>query len=98
VSVSFDVTNTGHRAGAEIAEVYVGESHSRVPRPVKELKGFQKVRLNAGESRHVTITLDRRAFAYYNVENHDWIVDAGEFSVSVGSSSEKIELTDKISR
>jgi beta-glucosidase len=98
VSVSFDVTNTGHRAGAEIAEVYVGESHSRVPRPVKELKGFQKVRLNAGESRHVTITLDRRAFAYYNVENHDWTVDAGEFSVSVGSSSEQIELTGKISR
>jgi beta-glucosidase len=98
VSVSFDVTNTGHRAGSEVAEVYVGETHSSVPRPVKELKGFQKVRLDAGESRHVTITLDRRAFAYYNVEKHDWTVDAGEFSVSVGSSSEQIELTDKIPR
>src|SRR6202158_5116940 len=98
VSVSFDVTNTGHRAGAEVAEVYVGETHSSVPRPVKELKGFQKVRLDAGESRHVTVTLDRRAFAYYNVENHDWTVDAGEFSVSVGSSSEQIELTEKIPR
>ena len=65
---------------------------------MKELKGFQKLRLDAGESRHVTITLDRRAFAYYNVENHDWTVDAGEFSVSVGSSSEQIELTDKIPR
>ena len=65
---------------------------------MKELKGFQKVRLDAGESRHVTITLDRRAFAYYNVENRDWTVDAGEFSVSVGSSSEQIELTDKILR
>ena len=51
VSVSFDVTNTGHRAGAEVAEVYVGETHSSVARPVKELKGFQKVRLDAGESR-----------------------------------------------
>ena len=98
VSVSFDVTNTGHRAGAEVAEVYVGETHSSVPRPVKELKGFQKVRLDAGESRHVTVTLDRRAFAYYNVENHDWTVDAGEFSVSVGSSSEQIELTEKMPR
>ena len=98
VSVSFDVTNTGHRAGAEVAEVYVGETHSSVPRPVKELKGFQKVRLDAGESRHVTVTLDRRAFAYYNVENHDWTVDAGEFSVSVGSSSEQIELTETIPR
>jgi beta-glucosidase len=65
---------------------------------VKELKGFQKVRLDAGESRHVTINLDRRAFAYYNVENRDWTVDAGEFSVSVGSSSEQIELTGKIPR
>ena len=95
---SIIVTNTGHRAGAEVAEVYVGETHSSVPRPVKELKGFQKVRLDAGESRHVTVTLDRRAFAYYNVENHDWTVDAGEFSVSVGSSSEQIELTEKIPR
>jgi len=73
--------------------LYSGSSEA-----VKELKGFQKVRLDAGESRHVTVTLDHRAFAYYNVENHDWTVDAGEFSVSVGSSSEQIELTQKISR
>jgi beta-glucosidase len=97
VSVGFDLTNTGHRAGAEVAEVYVGETHPSVPRPVKELKGFQKIRLNAGESRHVIIALDRRAFAYYNVEKHDWTVEAGEFNVSVGSSSAQIELTDKIS-
>ena len=98
VSVSFDLTNTGHRAGAEVAEVYVGETHPGVPRPVKELKGFQKIRLNAGESRHVTIALDRRAFAYYNAEKHDWTVDAGEFTVFVGGSSAQIELTDKITR
>ena len=77
VTVSFDVTNTGHRAGSEVAEVYVGEPHSTVPRPVKELKGFTKVQLNAGETRRVSVTLDRRAFAYYNVKNHDWTVDAG---------------------
>ncbi len=96
VTVSFDVTNTGHRAGAEVAEVYVGEPHPIVPRPVKELKGFTKTQLNAGETRHVSLTLDHRAFAYYNIKNHDWTVDAGEFNVSVGSSSARIELTDKV--
>jgi len=98
ITVSFDVTNTGQRAGSEVAEVYVGEPQSTVPRPVKELKGFTKVQLNAGETRRVSVTLDRRAFAYYNVKNHDWTVDAGDFNVYVGSSSARIELTDKITR
>ncbi len=98
VTVSFDVTNAGHRAGAEVAEVYVGEPHPIVPRPVKELKGFTKVQLNAGETRRVSLTLDRRAFAYYNIKSHDWTVDAADFNVYVGSSSARIELTDKITR
>jgi beta-glucosidase len=98
VNVSFDVSNTGNRAGAEVAEVYVGEPHPAVPRPVKELKGFAKVQLNPGETRHVSVALDRRAFAYYNVKNHDWTVDAGDFSVYVGSSSARVELTSKITR
>jgi beta-glucosidase len=98
VSVSFDVTNTGHRAAAEVAEVYVGEPHSIVPRPVKELKAFAKVQLNAGESRRVSLRLDRRAFAYYDVQKHDWTVDAADFNVYVASSSARIELTDKITR
>jgi beta-glucosidase len=96
VTVSFDVTNTGHRAGAEVAEVYVGEPHSSIPRPIKELKGFMKVQLDAGETRRVSVPLDRRAFAYYDVKNHDWTVDAGAFNVYVGSSSARIELTDKM--
>ncbi len=98
VTVSFDLTNTGHRAAAEVAEVYVGELHPIVPRPVKELKGFAKVRLDAGETKHISLTLDRRAFAYYNVEKHDWTVDAADFNVYVGSSSARIELTDRITR
>jgi beta-glucosidase len=96
VTVSFDVTNTGHRAGAEVAEVYVGELHASVPRPVKEMKGFTKVQLNAGETRRVSVALDRRGFAFYDIKNHDWTVDAGEFNVFVGSSAAQIELTDKI--
>ena len=98
IDVSLDVTNTGHRAGAEVAEVYVGEPNATVPRPVKELKGFIRVQLNAGETRRVSVTLDRRAFAYYNIKNHDWTVDAGDFKVYVGSSSAQIDLTGKIAR
>ena len=98
IDVSLDVTNTGHRAGAEVAEVYVGEPNATVPRPVKELKGFIRVQLNAGETRRVSVTLGRRAFAYYNIKNHDWTVDAGDFNVYVGSSSAQIDLIGKIAR
>jgi beta-glucosidase len=63
---------------------------------VKELKGFAKVQLNAGETRRVAVVLDRRAFAFYNIKSHDWTVDAGDFNVYVGSSAAQIELTHKI--
>jgi len=96
VTVSFDVTNTGQRTGAEVAEVYVGEPHSKVPRPVKELKGFVKVQLNPGETRRVSLALDRRAFSYYDVGKHGWAVDAGEFSIYVGHSAEQVDLTGAI--
>jgi beta-glucosidase len=96
VEVHFDVTNTGSRAGAEVAEVYVGDRHASVPRPLKELKGFSKVSLSAGETKQVTVTLDRRAFSYYDVKKHDWAVAPGDFDVLVGGSSAKIELTGKV--
>jgi beta-glucosidase len=96
VEVHFDVTNTGNRAGAEVAQVYVGDRHSSVPRPVKELKGFAKVSLGAGETRQVSVSLDRRAFAYYDVKKHDWAVEPGDFDVYVGRSSAQIELTGKV--
>jgi beta-glucosidase len=92
VSVSFDITNTGHRAGAEVAELYVGDSHARVPRPIKELKGFARVNLHPGETRHVTLTLDRRAFSYYDVDKKDWAADPGKFEIMVGGSSDRIQL------
>ena len=95
VTVSFDVTNTGTRAGAEVAQVYVGDHHAHVPRPVKELKGFSKVYLNPGETRHVTVTLDSRAFSYYDDKNHRWTAEPGDFDVLVGRSEAQIELTGK---
>jgi beta-glucosidase len=98
VTVSFDVTNTGKRSGAEVAEVYVGEANSPVPRPVKELKGFSKVLLNPGETKHVSVELNRRAFAYYNVAKHEWTADPGKFQIYVGDSSEQIALNGNLVR
>jgi beta-glucosidase len=96
VTVAFDVTNTGARAGAETAQVYVGDRHASVPRPLKELKGFAKAELNPGETRHVEVTLDRRAFSYYDVKNHKWTVAPGDFDIYVAHSSAEIELTGKL--
>jgi beta-glucosidase len=96
VELHFDVTNTGSRAGAEVAEVYVGDRHSSVPRPVKELASFVKVMLGPGETKQVTVSLDRRAFSYYDVKKHDWAVDPGDFDLLVGPSSAQIELTGKV--
>ena len=95
VTVSFNIRNLGQREGAEIAELYVGDSHASVPRPVKELKGFAKVNLRPGESKRVTVQLDRRAFSFYDVKKHAWSAEPGEFAILVGSSSAKMELQGK---
>ena len=94
--VSFDVTNTGKVAGADVAQVYVGDKHAKVPRPPKELKGFAKVNLKPGETRHVTVPLDSRSFAYYDVEGKQWRIDPGTFDILVGRSSDQIELKGTI--
>ena len=94
--VSFDVTNTGTRAGAAVPQVYVGEVQAKVARPAKELKGFAKVMLQPGETRRVTIPLDARSLAYYDVAGKGWRADAGTFKVLVGSSSAQIELTGEL--
>jgi beta-glucosidase len=92
VSVSFDLTNTGSKEGAEVAEVYVGDPHASVPRPVKELKGFAKVNLRPGETKHISLSLDRRAFSFYDVTKKGWNAEPGTFSILVGSSSADIAL------
>ena len=93
VTVSFDVTNTGQRAGATVAQVYVGDPSAKVKRPVEELKGFEKVRLGPGDTRHVNITLHQRSLAYWSDEKRGWQVDPGKFAVFVGDSSENTPLT-----
>jgi beta-glucosidase len=93
VTVSFDVTNTGQRAGADVAQLYVGDPSARIDRPVKELKGYEKVRLVPGKSQHVTLTLDRRSLAYWDTASNGWKVDPGKFVVYVGDSSENTPLS-----
>jgi beta-glucosidase len=74
----------------------VGDRHSGIPRPMKELKGFTKMFLNPGGSRQVSVSCDRRAFSYYDVAKHAWTVTPGEFDIYVGNSSEEIKLTGKV--
>jgi beta-glucosidase len=90
--VECDITNSGPRAGAEVAQLYLQPAHSVVVRPEKELKGFAKVSLAPGETKTVRIGLNARSFAYYSVEKHSWVVDAGDFGILVGSSSRDIRL------
>ncbi|GGE28051.1 glycosyl hydrolase [Pullulanibacillus camelliae] len=96
VTVTVDVTNTGTLAGKEVVQLYVKDVQSSVVRPEKELKGFVKVRLEAGETKTVTFTLDKRAFAFYNTELQDWNVETGEFKILVGKSSRDILLSESI--
>jgi beta-glucosidase len=92
IKVSFDVTNTGKVAGAEVAELYVSDPSAKADRPERELKGFEKVSLAPGETKHVTLTLDTRAFSYWDAAAHKWTIDPGKFVIRVGDSSENTPL------
>jgi beta-glucosidase len=92
VKVSFDITNTGKAAGAEVAQVYVSDPSAKTDRPERELKGFEKVSLTPGETKHVTLTLDARAFSYWEAATHKWTIDSGKFVIRVGDSSENTPL------
>ena len=92
LTVSVNITNTGKMAGKEVVQLYVADKESTVIRPVKELRDFAKVDLAPGETKTVTFTLDKRAFAYYNVQIHDWHVETGEFEILIGKSSRDIVL------
>ncbi|WP_428312885.1 beta-glucosidase H [Hydrocarboniphaga sp.] len=96
VTLAFDVTNTGAREGAEVAQIYVGQKSPKVKRPARELKGFSKLQLAAGATQRVSLTLDRRAFAYFDVKKNDWQVDAGRYTVYVGNASDSTPLTAEI--
>ena len=94
--VSFDVKNTGTRAGADVAQVYVSEDHPQVARPPQELKGFARVVLEPGQTRHVTVPLDARSFTWYDEKSAAWHADAGSFTIRVSRSSADPQLEGKV--
>ncbi len=96
VTVSVPVTNTGSVAGAEVVQVYVSDLKASVDRPVKELKGFDKVYLEPGETKTVKIELDRRAFSFFDADLHEWVAEKGDFDILVGSASNDIRTSVKL--
>jgi beta-glucosidase len=96
VAVSFDVTNSGKVAGAEVAQLYVSDPSTKAQRPERELKGFEKVRLAPGETKRVTLDLDARTFSYWSDTTHKWTIDPGKFVILVGDSSENTPLHSDI--
>ena len=96
LKVSVDVKNVGTAAGKEVVQLYVGDKESTVFRPIRELKGFEKVSLKSGETATVTFNLDKRAFAYWNVTLNDWHVETGAFAIEIGKSSRDIVLEAEV--
>ena len=95
-AAAFTLTNTGKMDGAEVAQLYVHAKNPTVYRPVKELKGFQKVFLKAGESREVTIPLDDKAFRYWNDKSGKFEIDGGEYEILIGASVADIKLSGTV--
>lgn len=96
IQVSVDVTNTGDRAGKEIVQFYVSDLTNAARRPEKELKGFEKVALNPGETKTVTFTVDKRSLAWYNTEIQDWYAASGAYELLIAASSQDVRLTKTI--
>jgi len=97
ITVTAQITNTGKVAGAEVAELYIEPKSPRVDRPIRELKGFDRVKLAPGESQTVTFTLNPRDFAYCDVRGKQWRADQGDYTIEVGGSSRDLPLTAPVS-
>jgi beta-glucosidase len=95
VEISFEIRNSGLMAGDEVVQLYLRDEYASIPRPVKELKGFKRLHLKPGESRRITFHLDTRQLAYYD-ENLALMLESGQFTVMVGSSSDDLRLTGTI--
>ena len=96
ITFTIDVTNTGTRAGAETVQLYISDTQSSLPRPVKELKGFQKVYLQPGETQAVSITIDSSALSFYDDKAQAWVAEPGEFVATVNNSSSVTKKTPKL--
>lgn len=96
LTVTVDVTNTGAIAGKEVVQLYVATKGGTVIRPVRELKAFEKIELAPGETKKVQFTLDRRAFAYWSTQIHDWHVESGEYEIQIGRNAQDIVLSHSV--
>lgn len=96
VKVSFRITNTGQREGGEIAQLYVSDIKSKEVRPLKELKGFDKIWLKPGETKAITLQLSKEDFQYFSAKKNAWTFEPGEFIIKVGASSQDIRLEQSI--
>jgi beta-glucosidase len=97
VQVRFTITNTGNRRGTEIAQVYVGRLPTRaVDTPVRQLAGWARATLDPGASERVTVTLDKRAFSYWDVATHGWVTPPGRVRILVGASSADIRRSGAV--
>lgn len=92
VKVNFSIKNTSKLAGAEVVQVYIAPIAPKIDRPAKELKGFAKVKLQPGRTGKVTLILNRQDFAYFNSDEHEFTVDAGDYEILIGASCEDIRL------
>ena len=91
LKVSVDVANTGSVDGAEVVQLYIADPEASIDRPAKELKGFEKVWLKAGQKKTVTFEIDAEDLSYFDAEKHEWVAEPGEFQVLFGSSSEDLK-------
>ncbi len=96
LTVTVDVTNTGEIAGKEVVQLYVAPKGGTIIRPVRELKTFEKIELAPGETKKVQFTLDRRAFAYWSTQIHDWHVENGEYEIQIGRNAQDIVLSHSV--
>lgn len=96
LTVTVDVTNTGEIAGKEVVQLYVATKGGTIIRPVRELKAFEKIGLAPGETKKVQFTLDRRAFAYWSTQIHDWHVESGEYEIQIGRNAQDIVLSHSV--
>ncbi|HFK5509678.1 TPA: glycoside hydrolase family 3 C-terminal domain-containing protein [Elizabethkingia anophelis] len=95
ITFKVSIKNTGKREGAEVAQLYISDLKSSVPRPVKELKGFEKINLKPGEQKEVSFTIDKSALSFFDAATHQWVAEPGEFEALVGASSSDIKTKMK---
>ena len=93
ISFTVNIKNTGTYEGQEIVQLYISDKKSSLPRPLKELKAFQKVKLAPGEEKTVTLTIDKKALSFFNDARHEWVAEPGKFEAMIGSSSRNIKGT-----